>query len=617
MSKTFDEGGAKGLLLVNLGVGENGCNIIFDSSHANDDCEPEEHRAAVGDKPPRLQEGMMDVTSLTAKLESLLSEQQCGEPGSSSIYALPLVPQLTALRAEHEALESGGFLEHGAALAATVGPKTPGGKHRRYHADAVEERQADYSIHKEALERSGRRNNLSLSMMRLLQDDDDSPDNNGGPDKRSATNMDDDDDDDDGYADNFGGGYDDGDDNNNDDGFDTFIAAVGGRYSDISFSSPGGGGLMTVAAAATTTTATPLDASTTTATTTASLIDAIASGATVLSGSDYEYFSKASRTANNLWAGAAHWKRAATSKKDAVAAGKTKKGAAHTTPKKGTKKKERVLVPLHTAPDLSHLFASKAIGSGNSSKRRVLSPTTQLSKAMVTKHTNQENLLPQDAGFQGVEQLTKLFLRPNAVVKQQQQQLHTCAVATTTEVLGAVGQVAGKTVGFNLPDWDEGSYGGGDADDDGPGFDFGGGEDHSDDDDEFVVHELEGVRKVEKVRVGYAVVAKKVDVKRLKRDLWNELESKFGSSTTDDDEMKSVGSKTDDEEEKNDTEKVVSFQDTVHELELQKSQIDVTLPFYFICILHLANEKCLRLESEGLNDFTIHQGSANATSQLF
>ena len=31
MSKTFDEGGAKGLLLVNLGVGSNGCNIVFDS----------------------------------------------------------------------------------------------------------------------------------------------------------------------------------------------------------------------------------------------------------------------------------------------------------------------------------------------------------------------------------------------------------------------------------------------------------------------------------------------------------------------------------------------------------------------------------------------------------
>ena len=31
MSKSFDDGGIKGLLLGNLGVSQNGCNIIFDS----------------------------------------------------------------------------------------------------------------------------------------------------------------------------------------------------------------------------------------------------------------------------------------------------------------------------------------------------------------------------------------------------------------------------------------------------------------------------------------------------------------------------------------------------------------------------------------------------------
>ena len=39
MSKSFDEGGAKGLLLVNLGVGERGCNIVFDSSSSGDAAE--------------------------------------------------------------------------------------------------------------------------------------------------------------------------------------------------------------------------------------------------------------------------------------------------------------------------------------------------------------------------------------------------------------------------------------------------------------------------------------------------------------------------------------------------------------------------------------------------
>ena len=39
-----------------------------------------------------------------------------------------------------------------------------------------------------------------------------------------------------------------------------------------------------------------------------------------------------------------------------------------------------------------------------------------------------------------------------------------------------------------------------------------------------MVPDLEGVRKVEKVRVGYATVAKKVDAERLKKDLWDKLE---------------------------------------------------------------------------------------------
>lgn len=38
----------------------------------------------------------------------------------------------------------------------------------------------------------------------------------------------------------------------------------------------------------------------------------------------------------------------------------------------------------------------------------------------------------------------------------------------------------------------------------------------------------------------------------------------------------------------------------------QEEQSEVTLPFYFICLLHLANEKCLRLEGrEDMLDFSV------------
>ena len=52
---------------------------------------------------------------------------------------------------------------------------------------------------------------------------------------------------------------------------------------------------------------------------------------------------------------------------------------------------------------------------------------------------------------------------------------------------------------------------------------------------------------------------------------------------------------------------VVSFQETVRILGQEQSQTDITLPFYFICILHLANEKGLRLEQVGVENAMAEQ----------
>ena len=168
----------------------------------------------------------MDVTSLTQKLESLLPTalpNDDHEPGSG-IHTLPLVPQLTGLRAEMESLDAAGFVD-GATMMPTVGPKTPG--RRRYHADAAEEQEADRTIHKE--QRSRAKAVMSTAQKRLWAAEDD---DSSSP-AAAATMNGEPNDDDDGFVD-FGGGFDDGDD---DDGFDTFIATNGPRYSDISFSS--------------------------------------------------------------------------------------------------------------------------------------------------------------------------------------------------------------------------------------------------------------------------------------------------------------------------------------------------------------------------------------------
>jgi condensin complex subunit 2 len=497
-----------------------------------------------------------------------------------------LVPQLSALRAEFAALERDGFVDS-ATLAATVGPKTPG--KRRYHANDHDERLAERSIHQEAQERSqlrGGGGGLQGSAVRLQfrdsleQENSHNDESNGGEGGG-------------GYIDfgGAGGGYDDGnDDYDNDDQFDTFIANAGPRYSDVSFGD-------------TNTSFLPHSSK---ADTTGQVIDAIASGSMLQSQNDYTYFNPTTMmplgtlSGNNAWAGAAHWKRGASTK--------AKKKAA---PKKRAKKKAVAnLVPLDVAPDTSLLWPAK--DAKKSSSRRGASSSSKyvLSQAMITKWTNQENLLPADVGLQSVEHLTQLFLRPDALVLKSTDPAKTTAAAAPLE----------KIVAFTLPDWDDGSYGGGD-DNDGPGFDFA---DHSgnhdrtnDDDEDDVLMANLGVRKVAKVRVGYATVAKKVDVKRLKRDLWNQLESQFCVGENENLDLDNEDTAEAMSEAKTDT---VTFQDTVRELELQKSQADVTVPFYFICILHLANEKGLELTSTSLDhpldDFTIRYPSATSMASM-
>jgi condensin complex subunit 2 len=103
MSKTFDEGGAKGLLLVNLGVGANGCNIVFDSKEDAASIAQDEEKEDESTNPNR-EEGMIDISSLNRKLESML--------GGASIESIPLVPQLRTLREEFRQLEAEGFVDH-------------------------------------------------------------------------------------------------------------------------------------------------------------------------------------------------------------------------------------------------------------------------------------------------------------------------------------------------------------------------------------------------------------------------------------------------------------------------------------------------------------------------
>ena len=366
---------------------------------------------------------------------------------------------------------------------------------RRYATSQEEEKEAEMSIHQEALERS--RASQGVLSQHAMSEAGDSY-----------------------AADDFGGGDDD-DDDDDDFGFSDFIAADenGERYSSISFQDeafvddgpPGSTKPKSNATA---------------------LLDAICSGE-ALGGNDYEFFNAATvekLTAGNVWAGSAHWKK--TEKLRKKRAAPTKKGTKERK-KKDTKK--RGFIDLSKPPCLDDVLRAAP------KSKRGTDPL-QLSKAAKTKHGKADNLLPPDAGI-GMEQLSTLFLRPNTVLGKVDESrekgktvgkslivfvgracimpswtsnslvssvfLHSLGFQDTVESFGA---------GFDYGG-DDDSYGGGD---DGPGFAFA-----DSGDDDFVINELEGVRKIDKIQVGYATVAKKVDVKRLKKDLWNELEATF------------------------------------------------------------------------------------------
>jgi condensin complex subunit 2 len=529
MSKTFDEGGAKGLLLVNLGTGGNGCNIVFDSGLA----EEEEEKA---DDLAEASCGLVDTSSLTTKLESFLSGQ--------SIHSLSLVPQLTGLRAEYSQLEEEGFFDDH--------DKVPISRTRRFAPEPEEEKEADRSIHQDALERS----RASLGRA-TFGDEDESPLEQAEEEQE--------------YADTGFGGFDDGDD----DAFDTFMTTDehGKRFSSISFS----GSVQMDSQGASTTTV---------------MLDAIASGQ-VLGDSEYEFFDSQALTnvTSNAWAGSAHWKPVAH----------LRQAAKPTTAKKTARtrtSKERIFVDLMQTPDLADIMRKPP-----KAKSRRANDPLQFSAAIITKYTKNESLLPPDAGIKPTV-LSSLFLRPSVILKQSSSPMNGSSQHKT------VGFAMDQVETFGADTWDDGSFGG---DDDGPGFAMSTGDEDSD----FVVEELEGVRKVDKVTVGYATIAKKVDVKRLKRDLWAEVELHLHSDdpkeeTNEEDiaEMPDVSPTPTATEMPG----LLSFKETVQSMEAAKTQMDVSLSFYFICILHLANEKGLRLDSNGLEDFDIYN---DGTGSLF
>ncbi|NXI50698.1 CND2 protein, partial [Chloroceryle aenea] len=114
-------------------------------------------------------------------------------------------------------------------------------------------------------------------------------------------------------------------------------------------------------------------------------------------------------------------------------------------------------------------------------------------------------------------------------------------------------------------------------------------------------------QKVNKIMIQYAKTAKKMDMKRLKKNMWDLLT---------DGEKKDTEEKMEGAKEEEDTSAVAGekvFSDITKELLHRLPSVmahNLSVPLAFACLLHLANEKNLKLEgTEDLSDVLVQQGN--------
>lgn len=117
--------------------------------------------------------------------------------------------------------------------------------------------------------------------------------------------------------------------------------------------------------------------------------------------------------------------------------------------------------------------------------------------------------------------------------------------------------------------------------------------------------------KVERLDIGYATVAKKVDVRKLKSGLWSHLcgGAEEGEADGVEPEAAEESQKPECDIRKGGGIKQ-NLSEVVHEMPNyvpERALTDVTFPYVFICLLHLANEKTLKIETtdDALRDIVI------------
>ncbi|XP_052101083.1 condensin complex subunit 2-like [Mytilus californianus] len=306
--------------------------------------------------------------------------------------------------------------------------------------------------------------------------------------------------------------------------------------------------------------------------------------------SDYSYFNN---TLMRAWAGPSHWKIKPLSK-DKRLNNQTEQG-------KKKLKKEPFKMDYEQQIDFDSYFKS--------------SRATMLTKATMIKHSKKKNTLPKDLHYDA-DKLFRLFQKAKVMIKRQN---------NTNDNVDVDGEI--DNYNFDNSNDMENYCPRGDEpcdDDDDENGEFGFNftadvcsQETNDSQQGVVVNDtiLDGTmltgdklldvpRKVAKIDIGYAKTAKKLDVKRLKKTIWNilteaeEEKDKPGTSAMQTDQLNKTMDKT------------ISFTSLLAELPKRVSgqtAENLSVPIAFVCLLHLANEKNLKIEDSDMKDLIISQ----------
>jgi len=112
--------------------------------------------------------------------------------------------------------------------------------------------------------------------------------------------------------------------------------------------------------------------------------------------------------------------------------------------------------------------------------------------------------------------------------------------------------------------------------------------------------------KVEKVQIGYAKLAKKIDMRKLKHVEWEILNESMASAANKENSTNDLNKTADDDESTSSSQSIksiTSFKDLYHTLQgpsqlPSKMKENLSVPLAFVALLHLCNEQVLELESD-------------------